>query len=96
MKYSRHMVAGFERPQKCKMLIPRRISGQLHRQPRQRGNCLGLVLFGNGQPPLTGGVLACNALAAVSFKNCIDAAVKVAMDSALKDFKTRQTTLSAE
>jgi hypothetical protein len=45
---------------------------------------------------VTVGVLACNALANANFKNCIDAAVKLAMDNALKDFKTAQAQAIAE
>ena len=43
---------------------------------------------------VTSGVLTCNTLADGSLKNCIDAAVKLAMDIVLKDFNIRQVTVS--
>lgn len=41
---------------------------------------------------ITGGVLACNALADVKFKSCVDSAIKAAMAKALGDFKPEGST----
>jgi hypothetical protein len=45
---------------------------------------------------ITGGVMACNALTDATFKNCVDAAIKTAVSSFVKDSKVRGAGMNAD